>query len=394
MLANRRGASPSTSTRSWLAKWLPRWLIGGTAKTSEEQRAELEEQRAYWRQVYPLAAENTHDAFGTTEQAKTNLLLFKTAPRELRPQPWCEQHSFQFCRLDAYFERMVEPPKIGKGELFAPFRQPPGTCLRNMFTWPTGSRADWEKAYPFAAGAPDDSWLEVSHTRDLISGSWMYLSKGSGVFWNCGKSLRARNKVEAALRLLEQISSQLPPDKVRGSAAETLAQAISSNDDGTCDGDHCTLFMRMMSSNRTDRNENCFGMCSLQEAPLAVWLQRVADGAPTSRWQWDHMSVSSVFDKVIGLLASHLQYDSVQLTVQPQVWCGLAWTTEVVDLRVRKHKPMDIVAHLSLRDPLATSVAASAGPLGDGVSRAAPCVVRPDNQSKAAFNLVTFCEGV
>jgi len=45
----------------------------------------------------------------------------------------------------------------------------------------------------------------VSHTREQNGGAWVYLTAGSGIFWNAGKSLRARNKVDAALQLLQQV---------------------------------------------------------------------------------------------------------------------------------------------------------------------------------------------
>ena len=40
------------------------------------------------------------------------------------------------------------------------------------------------------------------------------------------------------------------------------------------------------------------------------------------------MSASSVFDMGLLKWAKRLKLDSVQLTMQPQVWCGLSWTTE------------------------------------------------------------------
>ena len=44
----------------------------------------------------------------------------------------------------------------------------------------------------------------------------MYVTQGSGIFWNCGTSLRARNKVAAALQLTEQLAPLFSRDKVRG----------------------------------------------------------------------------------------------------------------------------------------------------------------------------------
>lgn len=211
----------------------------------------------------------------------------------------------------------------------------------------------------------------------------MYRARGSGIFWNCGVSLRARNKVDAAIRLTEQSAAQLPQAKPGKRPVEILADAIERNDANACDEDHCKTFMSMFRSNRTDRNDNCYGRCSSAEAPLATWLERVAAGAEPSRWQWDHMSASSVFDQVIWQWAKKLGYDSVQLTMQPQVWCGLTWTTEVLDLRVRRHRPLDLLPNLALRDPLSSPTA----------KEGAPCLVRPDNSSRRTFHLCMYCEG-
>ena len=338
-------------------------------------------QHEYWRQVYPLASEELIASAVANYQ-----LVYKTAPHTLLGSS-CRQQPWRICRLDAYFRYGQTPPKIDRGAMFAPFRLPPGTCMRNLFGWKDlGSRAAWEASYPFATGAPDNSWSEIAHTRDQSGGAWMYLAKGSGIFWNCGTSLRAKNKVAAAIRLTEQLAPLMSREKVRATPAETLAHAIESNDPSACDDDHCQIFMQMLASNRTDRNDNCFGKCRLAEAPLAVWLQRAASGADLANWEWDHMAASSVFDQIIWQWAKRVGYDSVQLTMQPQVWCGLTWTTEVLDLRVRRHRPHDLIKHLSLRNPLA--LAASMGK-----PASAPCVVRQDNTSWRAFNLMMYCEG-
>eukprot|EP00966_Prymnesium_polylepis_P096784 2242237-Prymnesium_polylepis.1 len=79
------------------------------------------------------------------------------------------------------------------------------------------------------------------------------------------------------------------------------------------------------------------------------------------------MSASSVFDHGLYRWAKLLKFDSVQLTMQPQVWCGLGWTTELLDLRVRPHRIVDVLPHLGVRDPHAVTT------VGE------PCVVRSDN---------------
>ena len=52
---------------------------------------------------------------------------------------------------------------------------------------------------------------------------------------------------------------------------------------------------------------------------------------------------------------------------------------ELLDLRVRRHRPFDLLPHLALRDPSGTG--------------SMPCVVRADNASRRAFQLCVYCEG-
>lgn len=228
----------------------------------------ISEVQDYWRLVYPLAAAQTLKALSVGDMSATNILVYKTAPPSLLGRS-CDQQPWRVCRLDAYFKHGQTPPQIPRGAIFAPFRMPPGTCMRSLFGWQDGvSRAQWEGKYPYAAGAPDNSWLEVAHTRDQSGGAWMYRARGSGIFWNCGSSLRARNKVAAALRLAEQFASQLPAAKAKGRPVDILARAIENNDEIACDDDHCTVFMQMLRSNRTDRNDNCFGEVRATHATL------------------------------------------------------------------------------------------------------------------------------
>ena len=334
----------------------------------------------YWRQVYPLASEQTLAALA---QDPSGVFLFSraAAPRAMMRRP-CEQHSWALCSLEHQFRPGLSPPKIQRDTFFAPFRAPPGWCMRSLFSWAATAGA-WEASYPHAAGMPDHTWSEVVHTRDSSGGAWLYLATGSGLFWNCGRSLRARNKAAAAIRLVEESAAYLPREKRKGSAAETLAHLITINDRAACGtGDHCIKFMQALRSNRKDRNDNCYGRCSLSEAPLHVWLHRTASDGGARHWDWDQMSASSVFDALLWRWAKRLKYDSLQLTLQPQVWCGLGWTTEMVDLRVRLHRTVELRQYLQVRDPLASSTAPGA-----------PCVVRGDNASRRTFSLSLYCEG-
>lgn len=349
-----------------------------TAEVSSPSRA------AYFEHVYPLASP-TAIARLAEGSARQPLVYFANAPRNLL-RTGCEGHSWRHCRLDSYFQSGKTPPKVAQCSFFAPFRLPPGMCMRSEFAWDQTSRSGWTAAYPYASGLQDDSWAEVAHTREQSGAAWLYLTPGSGVFWNCGKSLRARNKVAAALLLAEAAPRlKRSPRLVRNDGetpAETLARAIESNAKAVCEDDHCSTFLAIFNSNRTDRNDNCYGLCSSKRAPLAAWLERAANNLGARDWQVDHMSASSVLDGFLIHFAQRLGYDSIQLTMQPQVWCGLGWTTEILDLRIRKHRAMDLVQRLSVRDPLDPQ---------SGTSE--PCIVRKDNASRRAFQLCTYCEG-
>ena len=67
--------------------------------------------------------------------------------------------------------------------------------------------------------------------------------------------------------------------------------------------------------------------------------------------------------------------------MQPQVWCGLGWTTELLDLRARVHRSTDLIPHLGVRDPL------------DPSGRGEKCLIRHDNESVKAYQYVIYCEG-
>lgn len=323
----------------------------------------------YWGLVYPVTR-------GRTMRYPTRPLSFfySSAPRSLVSEG-CEQHAWSKCRLDAYFEQGKTPPRITMSTSFSPFRLPPGACMRSLFEWDAVSTTAWEASYAYAKGVPDQGWVEVAHTREQTGGAWLYLATGSGIFWNCGRSLRARNKVAAAVLLLQQRHKLTRSDALR-----VLARGIEQGDSGMCGGQHCAAFMNIFVANRTDRNDNCYGRCR-PEVPLHTWLERAAFGNGAQEWQVDHMSASSVFDHGLYRWAKQLKYDSVQLTMQPQVWCGLGWTTELLDLRVRPHRILDVLPNLGLRDPHAVETGGE------------PCVVRNDNISRKAFQICVYCEG-
>eukprot|EP00965_Chrysotila_dentata_P050720 1681314-Pleurochrysis_carterae.AAC.4 len=335
----------------------------------------------YWRQVYPVAGPLTQSMLAT----KGLNFFYNTAPSSVLTRP-CTPHAWSRCRLESFLDgngNVLRLPRVALHSFFSPFRLPPGACLRSLFSWQqagkngngSDSAGDWRRGYPHADGIRDFSWAEVAHTKEQTGSAWLYLTPGSGIFWNCGRSLRARNKVAAALQLTQELRG-VSEER----ALQMLARTIESDDPRACEADHCRTFMMLLRSNRSDRNDNCYGYCQLRTAPLTHWLARAASMLHVYEWQFEHMSASSVFDSFISQWGLALGYDSVQLTMQPQVWCGIGWTTEMVDLRVRHHKAKDLLKSLSVRDPL-------------DLSRGVPCEVPTDSFSVKAFQLCIYCQG-
>ena len=102
---------------------------------------------------------------------------------------------------DLYAAGLEQPPVVDcptrKGQFYLNMsrnQDPPST----LWVW---------QPPPFAA-APDDSWVEVTHCVDIVSfflegtGSWMYVAPGSGVFYNCGRTLAFDTHVEAVNHFL------------------------------------------------------------------------------------------------------------------------------------------------------------------------------------------------
>ena len=179
----------------------------------------MQEQMSYWRQVYPRAATSSVAELVASKGVihdRPNVLVYWTAPRTLTSgQPCLHLRS---ClgrgRLD---EAGSTAQTSHIGSHFAPIGLPPGSCMQNHFGATTGApRSKWESAYAYMPGAADNTWSEVAQLQNRSTDMQLYLATGSGVFWNCGTSLRARNKVAAALRLTEQLSSVMSRDLIKG----------------------------------------------------------------------------------------------------------------------------------------------------------------------------------
>jgi len=332
-----------------------------------------DDQWQYWRQVYPFAKPSAIselvESRGSLHE-RPSQLIYKTAPMALTSGKACFRPRSSSGGCPGTGARALQP----HGTLFAPLGLSPGACLHSHFGKEFAvSRGSLESSNPYMAGVSDNTWSEVAQIHNQSGSMRMYLATGSGVFWNCGTSLRARNKVAAALMLTEQLRNIMSRDLVKGTPADTLAHAISTNDPSACSsGDECKVFMRSLAA---DANGD-------DSASLAAWLGRVAQGTSPPKFDGEHLSTSPVFDQILWDWGKRVGYDSIQLAMQPQPTCGRWWTTELVDLRVRRHHPTDLLPFLGLKDPMTAPD-----------EPAAACQVPADKGSRRAFGISVFCEG-
>lgn len=353
----------------------------GMGRDARAQRAAVpapmhkqnDDQRRYWRQTYPLATPSTItelvESRGSIRE-KPNQLMYKTAPTEIPSGHACFRPRSSSSGCPGPGARALQP----HGTQFAPIGLTPTACLRSHFGKEFGvTRSSLESGNPYMAGSADNTWVEVAQVHNQSGSLRMYRATGSGLFWNCGTSLRTRNKVAAALTLTEQLSPLMSRDLTKGSPADTLAHAIASNDASACSaGDLCKAFMRSLV-----KDVNADGAAS-----LAALLNRVAKGTEPPDFDGEQLSASPVFDQILWDWGKRVGYDTIQLAMQPQPTCGRWWTSELIDLRVRHHHPNDVLPFLGLKDPLAAPE-----------EPAAACQVPTDKLSRRAFGISVYCEG-
>jgi len=136
------------------------------ATSASARNGALADVEAYWRQVYPVAAQRHGTSPLPPRAAGPPNFFYVTAPPSLL-ESGCESHSWALCRLDKYFDIGETPPRISFNSFFSPFRMSPGSCLRNQFPWDMHTD-EWRRAYPYSAGVADDSWVEVQLGRYKI----------------------------------------------------------------------------------------------------------------------------------------------------------------------------------------------------------------------------------
>ena len=189
------------------------------------------------------------------------------------------------------------------------------TSARNWYD----PRAWW--TYKYKKGFKDNSLVEMMHTVDdnpwyTVYGFWMYYTKGSGVWINIGKSLKAVNKIHS-LHLL-------------GMSVEDIAELGKNSEfrlnrypygHGNNDTEYITLtaFSRELYPGLEDKTAVVSLITDILDPP---------DEDLRVRYMKDRVNNSAEWDKTIAQMAKQKGYDSVQFTVQANGNGG--WCHEIV----------------------------------------------------------------
>jgi len=275
--------------------------------------------RDYLNYVYPLA----RGSFALLSDLEINdffnQLLFYY---KLNPQPPAT------IPLGKYIPRNIKKlPKVG--DLYSPaIINPDGFSCRNIYP------DDVPLNNAFVNGFASNTDVEIWHTN-VYNGSlgvYYYLTPGSGIYVNLGKTLVARNKLDA-LRKLGFSNTNIAKSLY---AAKTAYWPAYYEGELPPEGTQTyfkylvTDYMKQHNCNQTEA-ENTIIDAAINESNYSYG--RVND----TGWQVD------VDNFTVG---KKLGYDTIQLTTQANMNNG--WAFEIIDLRVLDNTPLDKnMAHLS-----------------------------------------------
>lgn len=194
------------------------------------------------------------------------------------------------------------PPSFGM--LWKPSLMYPFTAVRSEYPgW------DWN-AFWGQDGFPDESWVEVTHSAfsamNPPDGVWFYQVRGSGIFLYLGKTLCARNKLDAIRKL--------------GLTYEEVFERIRAKTD--------TFYYWLAGQKPAKIDLNKIQKYEFSE------LLKIADHG--SIYNINRMLNSGLFDIMLQDMAHQKGYLTVQMTVQPNLYNG--WASELVYLGMDKNK--------------------------------------------------------
>lgn len=239
-----------------------------------------------------------------------------------------------------YIDELMRPPPMGV--LWTPVWFPKGclaVCEYDPQEW-------WE--YKMRDGFECDSLVEVIHERDdnpyyTVYGYWAYYTRGSGVFMNVGRSLRARNKIHAMLLMGLSIMD------VAG-----LFKGFSYMINTNVPQKRVVELAREMFSSGTDLDK-------VEKLIKYVMSVPPCDDEIEKYYFADRINNTADIDGYMVLMARALGYDSVQLTVQANgnggwhhefVWLGMDDVVKESELTWPENNWEYITSRMYVSDPV------------------------------------------
>ena len=227
------------------------------------------------------------------------------------------------------------PPEYG--QLWKPALWPKFTLCISKY-----DSRNWNEFYN-AKGDPDYAWIEGLHSSfsivNLTYGVWFYRTKGSGIFINLGRTFAALNKIDCILKLLPMedfvdflLRKGTAPSYYGGKAKVRDVLDVGpyatglgglENLDFWLNGGYHTSLQKEL--------EKIFPNETITRHHVKSYLWNAAYG---NYYDVNRLCNTGTLDHLIIFLTHRLGYNSVQFTVQPNVYTG--WTTEVMILGGRK----------------------------------------------------------
>jgi hypothetical protein len=194
----------------------------------------------------------------------------------------------------------------------------PGTYAINQYPperW-------WD--YVHAEGFDSGDWVEMMHGNDdnpyyTVYGYWTYYTKGSGVWYNVGKTLKARNKLDALSKL------GMSRDDIAALIQNTNYMTNAATDYQTIQSLADTLFDDTITKIPIERVKLLVDVASTPEQYTDIFTN-------SQLYEADRANNSADWDGDIVTLAWTHGFDSVQFTTQANgnggwahetVFCGM-----------------------------------------------------------------------
>lgn len=226
-----------------------------------------------------------------------------------------------------------DPPDYG--QVWKPTLWPKYTLAVNKYP-----PKNWNSFYNFA-GDPSDSWVEGVHSAFSINiktaAVWFYRAKGSGIFVNLGKTMAVLNKIDGIVKMMSKLGVADPLTE--------LARFIMRKYNGpvlTLHDDDSVTYIEPSNTglefgveywlNGQVARELYDELKTYKKAvdPTTNLKMLLEEAIYGHDYNINRINNTGALDPLIVYLAKKLKLDSLQFTVQPNVYTS--WTTEIMIL--------------------------------------------------------------